>query len=148
MHIVLTTILGASMVLPTQAVERVVKMDYLACNPERQFDRAERLRLSGDTTALQEFTAGALLSNTCVSLKTGTSVFPAKAVPPDQAGRTRPRDQQNPIRFGSGHPTRLSYITVAYIPPTATKFFWRSAASNPSIFFKFCKSRSPTSRRK
>ena len=77
MQIVFTAILGASIVLPAQAVERVVKMDYLACNPERQFDRAERLRMSGDTKALQEFTAGALLSGTCVSLKTGTSVFAA-----------------------------------------------------------------------
>jgi hypothetical protein len=77
MQIMVTAILGASIMLPVQAVERIVKMDYLACNPERQFDRAERLRISGDTTALQEFTAGALLSGTCVSLKTGTSVFPA-----------------------------------------------------------------------
>ena len=116
MHIVLTTILGASMVLPTQAVERVVKMDYLACTPERQFDRAERLRLSGDTTALQEFTAGALLSNTCVSLKTGTSVFPAKAfhrIKPGGLGRVT-----NKTRFASGAATQQDFPTSLWLYTT------------------------------
>ena len=60
---------------PAQAVEAIVKTDYLACNPERLFDRAERIRKSGDPKAFQAFTAGALISGTCVSLKSGVSVF-------------------------------------------------------------------------
>jgi hypothetical protein len=70
-------ILGVLMVVPALAAERIVKTDYLACNPERQFDRAERIRTSGNTKALQAFTAGALLSGTCVALKTGAGVFTA-----------------------------------------------------------------------
>jgi hypothetical protein len=60
---------------PSQAAESIVKADYLACNPERQFDRAERIRKSGDAKSLKAFTTGALLSRTCVWLKTGASVF-------------------------------------------------------------------------
>ncbi len=75
MKIVYAAILGISMLVPAQAAEKIVKTSYLACHPERQFDRAERIRRSGDTQALKAFTAGALLSGTCVSLKTGSSVF-------------------------------------------------------------------------
>jgi len=57
--------------------ELVVKTDLLACRPERQFDRAERLRKSGDEKSLTAFTTGALLSRTCVLLTTGTKVFAA-----------------------------------------------------------------------
>jgi hypothetical protein len=61
-----------------QAVtELVVKTDLLACRPERQFNRAERLRESGDEQSLAAFTAGALLARTCVRLTTGTKVFAA-----------------------------------------------------------------------
>jgi hypothetical protein len=77
MQIVYTAIVGACLIFPAHSRERVVKADYLACNPERQFHRMERLRKSADTKALKEFTAGALLSGTCVSLKSGTSVFTA-----------------------------------------------------------------------
>ncbi len=75
MKIIYAAILGVLMTVPAHAAERMVKTDYLACNPERQFDRAERIRTSGDTKALKAFTAGALFSGTCVSLKTGTNVF-------------------------------------------------------------------------
>jgi hypothetical protein len=68
-------ILGAMITAPAQAVEAIVKADYLACNSERQFDRAERIRKSGDAKALKAFTAGALLSGSCVSLKSGITVF-------------------------------------------------------------------------
>jgi hypothetical protein len=68
-------ILGTSILLPVQMTERTVQTDFLACNPERQFIRAEQLRESGNARALQEFTAGALLSGTCVSLKKGDSVL-------------------------------------------------------------------------
>jgi hypothetical protein len=67
--------LGGLIAAPVQAGESVVKTDYLACNPERLFDRAERIRKSGDAKALQAFTAGALLSGSCISLKSGSSVL-------------------------------------------------------------------------
>ncbi len=75
MKIVYAAILGVLTLVPAQAAEKIVRTNYLACHPERQFDRAERIRRSGDTAALKAFTAGALLSGTCVSLKTGASVF-------------------------------------------------------------------------
>ena len=75
MQIIYATILGTAMLLPAQITERTVKTSYLACSPERQFERAERLRTSGDSKGLQAFTAGALLSGTCVSLTPGTRVF-------------------------------------------------------------------------
>ena len=75
MQITYALVLGAHLVLPTQITETVVKKDYLACSPERQFNLAERLRMAGDARALREFTVGALLSRTCISLRTGTSVF-------------------------------------------------------------------------
>jgi hypothetical protein len=55
--------------------ELVVKTDLLACRPERQFNRVERLRKSGDEESLTAFTTGALLARTCVRLATGTKVF-------------------------------------------------------------------------
>jgi hypothetical protein len=75
MKIIHAVILGGLIAAPAQAVEAIVKTDYLACNPERLFDRAERIRNSGDPKALKAFTAGALISGTCVSLKSGASVF-------------------------------------------------------------------------
>ena len=69
------SILGAAILMPAQITEKTVKTDYLACNPERQFVRAEQLRTSGDTRALQEFTTSALLSGTCISLKNGEKLF-------------------------------------------------------------------------
>ena len=80
MRITYALVLGAHFVLPIQITEAVVKeaivkKDYLACSPERQFKLAERLRMAGDARALREFTVGALLSRTCISLRTGTSVF-------------------------------------------------------------------------
>ena len=75
MYIKYAGILGAAMLLPVQMTERVVKTEYLACNPERQFEHAERLRRSGDNAALHAFTQGALLSGTCVSLAPGSAVF-------------------------------------------------------------------------
>ncbi len=75
MQIIYAATLGAAMLLPAQIAEKIVTTDYLACNPERQFQRAERLRTSGDSTGLRAFTAGALLSGTCVSLKPGARVF-------------------------------------------------------------------------
>jgi hypothetical protein len=91
MRIIYAAILGASIVLPTQATEQMVKVDYLACNPERQFERAERLRASGDTKGLQAFTAGALLSGTCVSLKRGDAVFTTGNGKGDRIVRVRPK---------------------------------------------------------
>lgn len=55
--------------------ELVVKTDLLACRPERQFNRAERLRKAGDEESLTAFTTGALLARTCIRLMTGTKVF-------------------------------------------------------------------------
>jgi hypothetical protein len=57
--------------------ELVVKADLLACRPERQFNRAERLRKSGDEGSLAAFTTGALLARTCIRLTAGTKVFAA-----------------------------------------------------------------------
>ncbi len=67
--------LSGLIAVPAQAAEAVVKTDYLACNPERIFNRAEGIRQNGDEKAMKAFTAGALLSGTCVSLKSGASVF-------------------------------------------------------------------------
>ena len=75
MYIKYAGILGAAMLVPVQLTERTVKTEYLACNPERQFEHAERLRKSGDNAALHAFTQGALLSGTCISLSPGTDVF-------------------------------------------------------------------------
>jgi hypothetical protein len=75
MKIIHAALLGIVIAIPAHAAERSVKTEYLACNPERQFARAERYRTSGDTKALKEFTAGALLSRTCISLKPGATVF-------------------------------------------------------------------------
>jgi hypothetical protein len=75
MKIIHVVMLGGLIAAPVQAVETIVKADYLACNPERLFDRAERIRKSGDAKALKAFTAGALLSGSCISLKSGVSVF-------------------------------------------------------------------------
>jgi hypothetical protein len=75
MYIKYAGILGAVMLLPVQMTERMVQTQYLACNPERQFEHAERLRKSGDKAALQAFTQGALLSGTCISLTPGMAVF-------------------------------------------------------------------------
>jgi hypothetical protein len=75
MKMIQAVMLGGLIAAPVQAVETVVKTDYLACNPERLFVRAERIRQSGDPKALQAFTAGALISGSCVSLKSGVSVF-------------------------------------------------------------------------
>jgi hypothetical protein len=77
MKVIYAALAGMVIALPAHAAEKTVKTEYLACNPERQFDRAERLRTSGDANALKAFTAGALLSRTCVSLKPGATVFTA-----------------------------------------------------------------------
>ena len=71
MCIMYAGILGAVMLLPVQMTERTVKTQYLACNPERQFNRAEQLRNAGDNAGLHAFTKGALLSGTCISLAPG-----------------------------------------------------------------------------
>ncbi len=75
MQTIYAGVLGTAMLLQVQMTERVVKTQYLACNPERQFARAERLRESGDSTGLQAFRAGALLAGTCISLEPGIAVF-------------------------------------------------------------------------
>jgi hypothetical protein len=75
MKIIHAAILGLLIAVPAHARESIVKTDYLACRPERELDRAERIRTSGDAKALKAFTLGAVLSRTCVSLKTGDSVF-------------------------------------------------------------------------
>lgn len=75
MRIIYAAILGAMIAAPAQAVEAIVKTDYLACNSERLFDRADRIRKSGNEKALKAFTTGAVLSQSCVSLKSGDSVF-------------------------------------------------------------------------
>jgi hypothetical protein len=75
MHIIYAGILGAVMLLPVQISERTVKTQYLACNPERQFQHAERLRKAGDTAGLRSFTRGALISGTCTSLNPGMAVL-------------------------------------------------------------------------
>ena len=66
---------GAVMLVPIQMTERTVKAQYLACNPERQFNHAEQLRKTGDSAGLHAFTTGALLSGTCISLNPGMAVF-------------------------------------------------------------------------
>jgi hypothetical protein len=75
MKIIHIAMLGLLMTAPAKAEEKIVTTNYLACNPERQFNRAERIRKSGDAAALKAFTAGALLAGTCVSLKAGASIF-------------------------------------------------------------------------
>jgi hypothetical protein len=75
MKIIHAVVLGGLIAVPAQAAEAIVKTDYLACNPERIFVRAEKIRQSGDPKALKAFSAGALISGTCVSLKSGVSVF-------------------------------------------------------------------------
>ncbi len=75
MKIAFAVMLGGLIAVQAEAAEAVVKADYLACNPERIFNRAEELRRTGDDKGLKAFTAGALLSGTCVSLKSGASVF-------------------------------------------------------------------------
>jgi hypothetical protein len=75
MKIIHSVILVGLIAAPAQAAEAIVKTDYLACNPERVFNRAEQIRKSGDPKALKAFTAGALISGTCVSLKSGVNVF-------------------------------------------------------------------------
>ena len=77
MKIVHAVALGGLIALPAYAEEALVKTDYLACNPERIFIRAEKIRISGDPKALKAFTAGAVLSGTCISLKSGADVFTA-----------------------------------------------------------------------
>lgn len=75
MQITYASMLGAAMLLQIQMTERIVKTEYLACNPERQFSRAEQLRDAGDTAGLHAFTAGALISGTCISLRPGLTVL-------------------------------------------------------------------------
>jgi hypothetical protein len=75
MKIFYAVILAGLFAGSAQADEAVVKTDYLACNPERVFNRAEAIRQKGDEKALKAFTAGAVISGTCVSLKSGASVF-------------------------------------------------------------------------
>jgi hypothetical protein len=91
MQIIYATVLGTAMLLPAQLTERTVKTSYLACNPERQYEHAERLRASGDSKGLQAFTAGALLSGTCVSLTPGASVFSVGAGKGPGIVRVRPK---------------------------------------------------------
>ena len=75
MRVVCAVVLAATVASPLQAAEAVVKTDYLACTPERLFDRSERIRRSGDEKALKAFTTGALLAETCIALKSGMAVF-------------------------------------------------------------------------
>ena len=75
MKVIYAALVGIVIAVPVHATERTVKTESLACNPERQFDRAERFRISRNTKALKAFTAGALLSRTCISLKPGATVF-------------------------------------------------------------------------
>jgi hypothetical protein len=67
--------LGGLIAGSAQAGEAIITTDYLACNPERVFIRSEGIREKGDEKALKAFTQGAVLSGTCVSLKSGASVF-------------------------------------------------------------------------
>ena len=75
MRVVCVVALAATVSSPLQAAEAVVKTDYLACNPERLFHRAESLHTSGDERGLKAFTTGALLAGTCIALKSGMPVF-------------------------------------------------------------------------
>src|SRR5947209_7405115 len=75
MRITFALVLLALLVAPAVAAEALVAADYLACTPERLFERSEKLRNAGDEKGLRAFTAGALLSGSCVALKTGTTVF-------------------------------------------------------------------------
>jgi hypothetical protein len=91
MKIVYAAILGALMAVPAQAAEKTVKTNYLACNPERQFNRADRILKSGDEAALKAYTAGALLSGSCIWLKEGTSVFTAGVGKGEGVVKIRPK---------------------------------------------------------
>jgi hypothetical protein len=75
MRLLYAIVVGGFMMQAAQAAEAVVKADYLACNPERVFVRAEGIREKGDEKALKAFTQGAVFSGTCVALKSGASVF-------------------------------------------------------------------------
>jgi len=75
MRVICALMLAAIIASPLQAAEAVVKADYLACTPERLFNRSERIRQSGDEQALKAFTAGALIAESCVALKSGMTVF-------------------------------------------------------------------------
>ena len=78
MKIIYATMLVFLATGDAQAVsELTVKTNSLACHSERQFDRAEKVRKSGDTKALHAFTNGAVLSGTCVRLSIGATVFTA-----------------------------------------------------------------------
>jgi hypothetical protein len=91
MYIKYAGILGAAMLLPVQMTERLVKTEYLACNPERQFEHAERLRKAGDNVGLHSFTEGALLSGTCISLTLGMAVFVVAKGKAEGVIRIRPK---------------------------------------------------------
>jgi hypothetical protein len=91
MQIMYAGILGTAMLLPTQMTERIVKTQYLACNPERQFSRAEQLRAAGDTAGLHAFTAGALISGTCISLTPGVTVLAVGQGKGERVIRIRPK---------------------------------------------------------
>jgi hypothetical protein len=67
--------IGAAMLLQAQMTEKIVKTQYLACNSERQFFCAERLRTPGDGTGLQAFSKGALLAGTCSSPESSAADF-------------------------------------------------------------------------
>jgi hypothetical protein len=76
MRIIRAVALAAMMASPAQAAEEmIVKTDYLACNSERLFERSEKVRKSGDEKAFHAFTTGALLSESCVQLKSGMTVY-------------------------------------------------------------------------
>jgi hypothetical protein len=78
MRIICAAMLVLLTTATAQAVsELVVKANALACSSERQFDRAEKVRKSGDAKALQAFTSGAVLSGTCIRLVPGARVFTA-----------------------------------------------------------------------
>lgn len=55
--------------------QTTVKVNYFACKSEREFDRGNTIRRSGDSEALQQWITGALLSGGCLWLKTGTPVY-------------------------------------------------------------------------
>jgi hypothetical protein len=78
MKIIYAAVLVLLATADAQAVsELTVKTNSLACSSERQFDRAEKVRQSGDAKVLHAFTNGAVLSGTCVRLNTGVKVFTA-----------------------------------------------------------------------
>ena len=75
MRIICAVMVAGAIASPLQAAEAIVKTDYLACTPERLFDRSEKIRKSGDEKAFKAFTTGSLLAETCVALKSGMAVF-------------------------------------------------------------------------